>query len=294
VLVVSPLLFDSRVQVCLLNFTITPEGLSDQLLALVVAKERPELEEERAELVLQTAKYRRDLKQLEDKILALLSDARGRILDDEELITTLSAANATSVETEKRVNTAEEMERKIEVTRQKYAPMAQRGAVLFFAVADLSNLDPMYQHSLQWFFNVYTRTIISAAKHDDVAERVRVLVDEVTYNTYIAVCRAIFARHKLLLSFLLALRILGASNELNQGELRFLLTGGTGSNVPSRPNPCTEWLSDKAWDELNRMTQQAGPAFDGFLESFEQNLSEWRAYGDEVRSDAVLLLCPCL
>lgn len=43
---------------CLLNFTITPEGLSDQLLGMVVAKERPELEEERSELIIQTAKYK--------------------------------------------------------------------------------------------------------------------------------------------------------------------------------------------------------------------------------------------
>ena len=30
----------------LLNFMITPEGLQDQLLGIVVARERPELEEE--------------------------------------------------------------------------------------------------------------------------------------------------------------------------------------------------------------------------------------------------------
>lgn len=39
------------VQVTLLNFMITPEGLEDQLLGMVVAKERPEVEEERQQLV---------------------------------------------------------------------------------------------------------------------------------------------------------------------------------------------------------------------------------------------------
>ncbi len=40
-------------QVTLLNFMITTEGLQDQLLGIVVAKERPELEEEKNQLIVQ-------------------------------------------------------------------------------------------------------------------------------------------------------------------------------------------------------------------------------------------------
>lgn len=38
---------------------ITPEGLQDQLLGIVVAKERPELEEEKNALILQSAENKR-------------------------------------------------------------------------------------------------------------------------------------------------------------------------------------------------------------------------------------------
>jgi hypothetical protein len=40
-------------RVCLLNFCITPTGLEDQLLGVVVAKERPDLEEDKARLIVQ-------------------------------------------------------------------------------------------------------------------------------------------------------------------------------------------------------------------------------------------------
>ncbi len=40
-------------QVSLLNFMTTPEGLEDQLLGIVVAKERPDLEEEKNKLIVQ-------------------------------------------------------------------------------------------------------------------------------------------------------------------------------------------------------------------------------------------------
>lgn len=42
-------------QVTLLNFMITMDGLQDQLLGIVVARERPELEEEKNQLILQSA-----------------------------------------------------------------------------------------------------------------------------------------------------------------------------------------------------------------------------------------------
>lgn len=46
-------------QVTLLNFMITPEGLSDQLLGIVVARERPELEEEKNALIVQSAENKK-------------------------------------------------------------------------------------------------------------------------------------------------------------------------------------------------------------------------------------------
>ena len=45
------------VQVTLLNFMITPEGLEDQLLGIVVQRERPELEEEKTKLTLQASHH---------------------------------------------------------------------------------------------------------------------------------------------------------------------------------------------------------------------------------------------
>ena len=42
-----------------MNFMITMEGLQDQLLGIVVAKEKPELEEEKLQLILQSAENKK-------------------------------------------------------------------------------------------------------------------------------------------------------------------------------------------------------------------------------------------
>lgn len=41
---------ETSTKVTIINFMITPQGLDDQLLGIVVAKERPELEEERQQV----------------------------------------------------------------------------------------------------------------------------------------------------------------------------------------------------------------------------------------------------
>lgn len=46
-------------------------------------------------------------------------------------------------------------------------------------------------------------------------------------------------------------------------EWRFLLTGGVALDNPF-PNPCSEWLSDKAWSEIVRASNL--PSLEGFME----------------------------
>lgn len=77
------------IKVCLINFTVTPQGLEDQLLVEVVKNERPELEQQKDQLIVQLSDFKRQLKELEDKILKLVSEASDDILNDEELIITL-------------------------------------------------------------------------------------------------------------------------------------------------------------------------------------------------------------
>lgn len=54
---------------------------------------------------------------------------------------------------------AEETEKKIDESRQGYRPIAKHSSVLFFSIADLANIDPMYQYSLTWFINLYILSI---------------------------------------------------------------------------------------------------------------------------------------
>lgn len=64
------------VKVTLINFMITPLGLQDQLLSIVAAKEKPELEEAKNQLIIESAANKKQLKHIEDKILEVLSSSQ--------------------------------------------------------------------------------------------------------------------------------------------------------------------------------------------------------------------------
>lgn len=103
------------IKTTIINFTVTPTGLEDQLLAEVVRFERIELETKRIELILQISQDKKQLQELEDKILRQINDAQGRILEDEALINTLDTAKVTSETVNQRIAqskiTTEEIDR---------------------------------------------------------------------------------------------------------------------------------------------------------------------------------------
>ena len=239
------------VKVTLINFMATKESLLDQMLGIVVAKERPDLEEQKAELIVENAAMQKTLKEIEDQILELLSSAEGNILDDENLINMLAEAKVTSNDVEEKVAKAAVVEKEIDEARAKYIPVAFRSSILFFSIADLCVIDPMYQYSLTWFTNLFVLSIDNCeADKEDLDVRLPTLNEDFTYLLYCNICRSLFVAHKLLFSFLLSVRIMEGDERIDMQLFRFFLTGALKINEGGPPNPAPQWLKDGSWNDL--------------------------------------------
>jgi len=122
---------------------ITFEGLNDQLLGILVKKERPDLEAEKERLIIEGASNKQQLVEIEDKILEVLSGNKN-ILTDETAINILTASKETSNSIKEKQAIAEVTEKEIDAARQNYMSVSREASLLFFTISDLNNLDPMY------------------------------------------------------------------------------------------------------------------------------------------------------
>lgn len=148
------------IKVTLINFTVTFDGLRQQMLGDVVIAEKPEIEEKRDKIVLTMAADAKTLKDLENTILKLLSEATlEQILDEDKLIIILEDSKVTSGEINERMAQSKIVEEEIEVTRNLYLDVSIRGSILYFVISSLTGIDPMYQNSLAYVKGLFNTAI---------------------------------------------------------------------------------------------------------------------------------------
>lgn len=277
------------VKVCLLNFMITPLGLQDQLLGIVAAKEKPELEDKKNELILESAENKKQLKEIEDKILEVLSLSEGNILEDETAIKVLSSSKELSEEISEKQKIASVTETQIDETRMGYKPVALHSATIFFCISDLAHIEPMYQYSLTWFINLYVQSLANSTKSEELDLRIEYIIEHFTLSIYNNVCRSLFEKDKLLFSLLLTVGLLKEKKAINEEIWYFLLTGGVALDNPY-PNPASEWLSEKSWGEIVRASSL--PRLKGLMEDVEHNTKEWKQIYDSAWPHEEILPLP--
>eukprot|EP00605_Chrysophyceae_sp_TOSAG23-4_P002255 GSChrysophyteH1.ASY1.ANO1.2499.1 assembled CDS len=217
------------IKVTIINFTVTMQGLTDQLLGDVVKAERPDIEERKVQLMLNMAEDKKQLAALEAKILKMLSESEGNILDDEVLINTLSESKLTSIAIGERVAEAELTEVAINETRAKYLGVATRGAIIYFVIADLGTVDPI----------------------NDLETRLTNIIDYMTLIIYQNICRGLFEKDKLLFSSLVCFQIMRERKMIHDIEWNVFVRGpGAIDKVRQPMNPHPDLISTPTWDLL--------------------------------------------
>ena len=249
-------------RVTILNFMVTHEGLEDQLLNSVVKCERPELEEQKNQLIKSMAVDQELLNEIENTILKLLESSESSFLDDEVLINTLNKSKAKSSEIKTRVVESAKTEKGLNDARAIYLPVAKRGALIYFTLVSLEQLSYMYQYSMSYFEDVFNGCILNLEKESDLQNHLLHLIHNITWTFYQNVSKGLFEEHKKLFAFLLCCNIMLGDDLIQADEWDYFVKGGSGgliSNSNPKPAPLN-WLSDQQWRALEDLEKKV-PSF---------------------------------
>ena len=221
----------------IVNFMVTEAGLEDQLLALTVSKERPDLEEQRLVLIHEQNGYRLKIKALEESILAQLATAEGDILENVTLIENLEASKRVATSVAEKVVISEHTELTINQARDTYRRVAARGALVFSLLSELPMLHSFFHHSLNAFIAVYERAVTGQKRKFKLSESS--LLKQIMPNLKEKPRRAATAWDKVDTRKTVATSMNAEQLEERVASLIASITYGVFACAPSRPWPTT-------------------------------------------------------
>lgn len=270
-------------KVTVIDFTVTPSGLEDQLLGALVLREKRDLEEQRRRLVEDVASYRRRVAQLESDLLTRLTTSSGNLLDDTELVDVLAMTKATATEVAAKMVSATETRRRITLTCEEYRPAAHRAMLLYFIVSDLSGVNCMYQTSLAQFTALYEESIDSSERPPSAAARVEAIASHFTAALFEYIERGLYESHKLVFAFMIANKVAISAGKMTPVELETFLKlgtgadGGSGGKEKKKPK---DWIPITVWRNILLLADRLPSTFGDLPESVAKEDAAWAAWYD--------------
>ncbi|XP_014229978.1 dynein beta chain, ciliary-like [Trichogramma pretiosum] len=261
-----------QAQTTLINFTVTQDGLEEQLLGEVVKAERPDLEATKSELTKQQNTFKITLKKLEDDLLQRLSSAGPNVLSDVALVENLENTKRTAAEIQIKVAEAKITSAKIDEARELYRPASRRASLLYFILNDLCKINMLYQFSLKAFTVVFQNAIRFAVKADKIDKRIENLIDSITYLVFVYTSRGLFEADKLTFLCQMAIQVLLQSGGIERPEVDFLLRYPVDPNIVSP----IDFLSDMSWAGVKFLSNMA--EFTNLDKDIEGAAKRWKKF----------------
>lgn len=241
-------------RVTFVNFTVTRSSLQSQCLNQVLKAERPDIDEKRSDLLKLQGEFHLRLRQLEKSLLQALNDAKGKILDDDSVITTLETLKKEAADIGQKVEETDKVIAEIETVSQQYLPLSLACSNIYFTMDSLNQIHFLYQYSLKMFLEIFSTVLYNNPKLDgktDYTGRLSIITKELFAVCYDRVARGMIHADRLTFAILLCkIHLKGTSDTNLDAEFNFFLRSREGLMSNQRN---VEGLSSEQVESVNRL-----------------------------------------
>ena len=218
-------------KVTFLNFTLSPESLTAQLLTLIVRNERGDLESQLNEYSKEAYDQIVSMKGIEHALLSQLDKTNlENLLTQDDLLRTLNESKSTAETVSAQLKNIQVATELLSRVRAVYLPIAQRASCLYFVLQDMQKINSMYQFSMLQFKDIFTRSLelsnvarvehphskdeeehyasLKSKKMMTIPDRIDLLIQAITQETYRRISYSIYQEDRKLVLYLMAIRIM--------------------------------------------------------------------------------------
>merc|ERR1719495_1400349 len=218
-------------RVTFVNFTVTKSSLQTQCLNQVLKAERPDIDQKRSDLLKLQGEFQLRLRHLEKNLLSCLNEAKGRILDDDNVINNLEVLKTEAAEVGRKVDETDQVMADIENTSKQYLPLSSACSYIYFTIEGLHQVHFLYQFSLKFFLDIYQKVLTKDSRLEalkDSAKRLALITSNLYSTCYERVTRGMLHEDRLVFALLLTrIYLKSTPGELAMDpEFKVLLRGG--------------------------------------------------------------------
>lgn len=178
------------------------------------------LEDQRIECTRTKSNCENTLEKLEEKILEMLQQSQGNLVDDVELIETLQTSKETEEEVKNTIQVNKTTFKKIIQGSNNYKNFASISSTIYFLIQQFHNIEYVYHFSLEWFINIF-KNVVEKNKEskvgisEGIVDKIDKIDQNLRYKVYKEASFCLFDKHKILLKLMMA-NTLAAIDEKKQ------------------------------------------------------------------------------
>lgn len=158
-------------------------------------------------------------------MLEELGNSSGNILENKSLLDNLTKTKAESIKIAQSLKESEELNAKLDLSRDIYRPLSKKGAALFLRISQLAKINNMYRFSLGYFIRLFLTCLeeggekgkLSIAKKDtkDKLSEAEAALNQIIFNN---IASSLFKADRLTYALYLVKTI---SNDISEPEWEF-------------------------------------------------------------------------
>ena len=168
--------------------------------------------------------------------------------------------------------------------------MANKSALVFSLISDLSTIHSFYKFSLDSFITTIDRAIATTEERSSTKKRVEALSENICFQAFSSTRRGLFEKHRLLFATMLCLRVIERRGDVSQQEVSAFVRRQVSLSAKAQPE-ALRFMTESVWTAVCGL--EAVPVFESLANEMEGEALEWKKWYHDEKAEELDLPKSC-